>query len=104
MNNKVIFNLPDKDNWKTADMKKFIINEFATYLQGDNGRKRFYEPFQPVGSDKWQIDDSNEFWLRINIKTGEVRLDCRYPESQLAIILAMVNLFKARHIERYKNP
>ena len=44
---------------------------------------------------KWQLDDTNDFWLRIEGHQG--RLTCRYP-SQHATIEAMATLFNCRYV------
>ena len=44
--------------------------------------------------DKWQLDDTNDYWLRIEDAHG--RLTCRYP-GQFATIEAMAVLFTRRY-------
>lgn len=43
----------------------------------------------------WQLDSSNDFWLRADKSESKMLLSCRYPAG--AVILdPMVKLFRAR--------
>lgn len=81
---------------------KFVVETMSAYLLGDRAfensiaatqSERRHGPYQRDG--KWQLDDSNDFWLRI--ENGQGRLTCRYP-SQFSTLEAMATLFNCRYI------
>lgn len=84
---------------------KNIAEIFSAWLLGsmafDNVSRR-YGPFHEYGpfpqDDKWQLDGSNDYWLRVT-EDGNFVLSCRY-EPQGEVIAAMMNLFTARFVNR----
>ena len=98
-----IFTIPDHME------PQIVADTMAAYLLGDRAfentvptalgmaaahpGERRHGPYQQDG--KWQLDDSNDFWLRIDGDHG--RLTCRYP-SQIATIQAMKLLFNSRYL------
>lgn len=85
---------------------QFLADTFAAYLLGgrafDNGivvgpfpSERRLGPFKSRSdNDKWQLDQGNDFFLRIEGKTA--RLACRYP-SQVPVVKAMQTLFELQY-------
>lgn len=67
----------------------------ALQSHGQRPGERRYGPYRQ--DDKWQLDDTNDFWLRI--EDGHGRLTCRYP-GQIAVLWAMASLFNCRYPDR----
>ena len=65
----------------------------ALQSHGQRPGERRHGPY--LRDEKWQLDDSNDFWLRID--SGQARLTCRYP-SQFATMEAMKMLFNCRYV------
>jgi hypothetical protein len=93
---EVTFSIPDHMG------AQFVVETMTVYLLGGRAfenpidvlqsLERRHGPYQQ--GDKWQLDGSNDFWLRIEDDRG--RLTCRYP-SQFATIETMAALFNSRY-------
>jgi len=79
-----------------------LAETFNVYLIGprayrnekrDSNEERPHGPFK--AGEKWQLDGSNDYWMRFDATTKIIRISCRY-DGQAAVLSAMQGLFQAR--------
>lgn len=76
-------------------------NELNAYLLGARGRRNHDGSLGPFldrhthGESKWQLDDSNDYWLHFDAE-GYVRLTYRYSYEKATALAA---LFHAMHAD-----
>src|SRR3990167_1970270 len=85
-----------------------VADTFNAYLRGHEalrdrvGRptERPFGPYPDSGEvGRWQLDTSNDFWLRFNEDGTKGTISCRY-DFQPKIVQAMVELFESRYVRR----
>lgn len=76
-----------------------IAEAFTAYLLGcgaaDNP-KHIRGPF-PLDADRFQLDGSNDYWMRYDDETRTFILSCRHA-GQIPVVEAMIALFELRYL------
>lgn len=88
---------------------QFIADTFTALLlehrlkgSSKENKDRKYGPYSK-DDNRWQLDHTNDYWVRVNESEGRYTLSCRY-DSGNQVIDALKTLFEAQHTKQVAKP